>query len=145
MGAADKAADLLLCQDPAEAARLARELCELNRERQAVEQTIYAQAVEQIDHLPPQERSALVLASDHVAPGVVGIVASRLSEKYACPSVFMIPYSGTVGKGSCRSWGGFNLFAALGAAPTSCWISAVTSWRRASPSMSPISPPSASG
>ena len=39
MGAADKAADLLLCQDPAEAARLARELCALNRERQAVEQT----------------------------------------------------------------------------------------------------------
>ena len=36
----------------------------------------------------------------------------RLSEKYACPS-FMIHLSGTVGKGSCRSWGGFNLFAAL--------------------------------
>ena len=112
MGAADKAADLLLCQDPAEAARLARELCALNRERQAVEQTIYAQAVEQIDHLPPQERSALVLASDTWHQGVVGIVASRLSEKYACPS-FMIHLSGTVGKGSCRSWGGFNLFAAL--------------------------------
>ena len=144
MGAADKAADLLLCQDPVEAARLARELCALNRERQAVEQTIYAQAVEQIDHLPPQERSALVLASDTWHQGVVGIVASRLSEKYACPS-FMIHLNGTVGKGSCRSWGGFNLFAALGAAPTSCWISAVTSWQRASPSMSPISPPSASG
>ena len=112
MGAADKAADLLLCQDPAEAARLARELCALNRERQAVEQTIYAKAVEQIDHLPPQERSALVLASDTWHQGVVGIVASRLSEKYACPS-FMIHLSGTVGKGSCRSWGGFNLFAAL--------------------------------
>ena len=112
MGAADKAADLLLCQDPAEAARLARELCALNRERQAVEQTIYAQAVEQIDHLPPQERSALVLASDTWHQGVVGIVASRLSEKYACPS-FMIHLNGTVGKGSCRSWGGFNLFAAL--------------------------------
>ena len=112
MGAADKAADLLLCQDPAEAARLARELCALNRERQAVEQTIYAQAVEQIDHLPPQERSALVLASDTWHQGVVGIVASRLSEKYACPS-FMIHLSGGTGKGSCRSWGGFNLFAAL--------------------------------
>ena len=144
MGAADKAADLLLCQDPAEAARLARELCALNRERQAVEQTIYAQAVEQIDHLPPQERSALVLASDTWHQGVVGIVASRLSEKYACPS-FMIHLNGTVGKGSCRSWGGFNLLPLWSAAPTSCWISAVTSWRRASPSMSPISPPSASG
>ena len=112
MGAADKAADLLLCQDPAEAARLARELCALNRERQAVEQAIYAQAVEQIDHLPLQERSALVLASDTWHQGVVGIVASRLSEKYACPS-FMIHLSGGTGKGSCRSWGGFNLFAAL--------------------------------
>ena len=106
------AAGRMGCQDPAEAARLARELCALNRERQAVEQTIYAQAVEQIDHLPPQERSALVLASDTWHQGVVGIVASRLSEKYACPS-FMIHLSGTVGKGSCRSWGGFNLFAAL--------------------------------
>ena len=112
MGAADKAADLLLCQDPAEAARLARELCALNRERQAVEQTICAQAVEQIEKLPQSERSALVLASEGWHQGVVGIVASRLSEKYACPS-FMIHLNGTVGKGSCRSWGGFNLFAAL--------------------------------
>ena len=61
---------------------------------------------------PPQERSALVLASDTWHQGVVGIVASRLSEKYACPS-FMIHLSGGTGKGSCRSWGGFNLFAAL--------------------------------
>ena len=44
--------------------------------------------------------------------GVVGIVASRLSEKYSCPS-FMIHLYGGTGKGSCRSWGGFNLFAAL--------------------------------
>ena len=43
---------------------------------------------------------------------MVGIVASRLSEKYSCPS-FMIHLNAGVGKGSCRSWGGFNLFAAL--------------------------------
>ena len=89
-----------------------RELCALNRERQSVEQAIYAQAVEQIEQSPAQERSALVLASDTWHQGVVGIVASRLSEKYACPS-FMIHLSGGTGKGSCRSWGGFNLFAAL--------------------------------
>lgn len=77
-----------------------------------MEQAIYAQAVEQIEQSPAQERSALVLASDTWHQGVVGIVASRLSEKYACPS-FMIHLSGGTGKGSCRSWGGFNLFAAL--------------------------------
>lgn len=112
MGEADKAAELLLSTDPAEAARLARELCALNRERQSVEQEIYAQALEMIEHLPEEERYALVLSSEQWHQGVVGIVASRLSEKYACPS-FMIHLSDGVGKGSCRSWGGFNLFAAL--------------------------------
>ena len=112
MGEADKAADLLLCSDPCEAARLARELCALNKERQSVEQEIYSQALDMIEQLPESERNALVLASDAWHQGVVGIVASRLSEKYACPS-FMIHLNGSVGKGSCRSWGGFNLFAAL--------------------------------
>ena len=61
MGAADKAAELLLCTDPAEAERMARELCALNRERQNVEQTIYSQAEEMIAHLPdrrPQRAGA---------------------------------------------------------------------------------------
>ena len=112
MGEAELAADLLLTDDPEQAETLARELCELNRERQAVEQEIFAQAVEQIAYLPPDERSALVLSSEVWHQGVVGIVASRLSEKYSCPS-FMIHLQNGVGKGSCRSYGGFNLFAAL--------------------------------
>ena len=112
MGAADMAADLLLCSDEHQAANLARQLCALNRERQAVEQDIFSQALEMIEALSPEERSALVLSSDSWHQGVVGIVASRLSEKYSCPS-FMIHLNGGVGKGSCRSWGGFNLFAAL--------------------------------
>ena len=112
MGAANMAAELLLCDDEAKAEELARELCALNRERQSVEQHIYSQALEMIDALPEDERSALVLASDTWHQGVVGIVASRLSEKFSCPS-FMIHLNGTTGKGSCRSWGGFNLFAAL--------------------------------
>ena len=106
------AADLLLCQDPARAEELARALCALNRERQSVEQTIYSQAEKMIDQLPEDQRRALVLASETWHQGVVGIVASRLSEKYSRPS-FMIHLNGGVGKGSCRSWGGFNLFAAL--------------------------------
>ncbi|MEG0779636.1 MAG: single-stranded-DNA-specific exonuclease RecJ [Oscillospiraceae bacterium] len=112
MGAADKAAELLLCTDSAHAADLARQLCDLNRERQAVEAEIFGQAVAQIQALPPESRSALVLASENWHQGVVGIVASRLAEKYACPSL-MIHLSGGVGKGSCRSYGGLNLFGAL--------------------------------
>ena len=112
MGAADMAADLLLCQDPAQAEELAKALCALNRERQSVEQTIYSQAEAMIEELPEEQRRALVLASGTWHQGVVGIVASRLSEKYSRPS-FMIHLNGGVGKGSCRSWGGFNLFAAL--------------------------------
>lgn len=112
MGAADMAADLLLCDDPVRASEMAKELCALNRERQNVEQTIYSQAEEMLSHMPEHLRNALVLSDQRWHQGVVGIVASRLSEKYSCPC-FMIHLNGGVGKGSCRSWGGFNLFAAL--------------------------------
>ena len=112
MGAADMAAELLLCQDEAKAEALAKALCALNRERQNVEQDIYTQAEEMIGHMPDRQRNALVLESSRWHQGVVGIVASRLSEKYSRPS-FMIHLNGSTGKGSCRSWGGFNLFAAL--------------------------------
>ncbi len=113
MGEADLAADLLLTDDAARAEELARELCQLNRERQAVEQEIFAQAVEQIDTLPEGERSALVLSSEAWHQGVVGIVASRLSEKYSCPSFMIHMGADGIGKCSCRSYGGFNLFTAL--------------------------------
>ena len=112
MGEAELAANLLLTDDSAKAEEMARELCDLNRERQSVEQEIFAQAVEQIESLPAGDRSALVLSSEVWHQGVVGIVASRLSEKYSCPS-FMIHLQNGMGKGSCRSYGGFNLFAAL--------------------------------
>ncbi len=112
MGEAELAVRLLLTDDPVQAEQMARDLCELNRERQSVEQDIFAQAVEQIQLLPAGQRSALVLSSHTWHQGVVGIVASRLSERYSCPS-FMIHLQNGMGKGSCRSYGGFNLFAAL--------------------------------
>ena len=112
MGAADLAADLLQETDPVKAEELAKQLCDLNRERQAVEQSICADAIAQIERLRPEERNALVLSSEEWHQGVVGIVASRLSEKYAAPS-FMIHLKDGSGKGSCRSYGGFNLFSAL--------------------------------
>ena len=86
---------------------LARRLCDLNRERQAVEQAICADATAKIEKLRAEERSALVLSSEAWHQGVVGIVASRLSEKYAAPS-FMIHLKDGSGKGSCRSYGGWS-------------------------------------
>lgn len=86
MGAADLAADLLQETDPAKAEELAKQLCDLNRERQAVEQSICADAIAQIERLRPEERNALVLSSEEWHQGVVGIVASRLSENTPPPA-----------------------------------------------------------
>ena len=112
MGCAALAGELLLTGDPVRGEELARQLCTLNRERQAIEAGIYAQCLERADALPRSRRHALVLAGEHWHQGVVGIVASRLAEKYACPA-FMICLQDGKGKGSCRSFAGFNLFAAL--------------------------------
>ena len=90
LGQAVKAAELLMCTDEAEAASLAAELCELNRQRQSIETEIW------------QEAQALRIA------------ASRLAEQYCVPAI-MICMMGDQGKGSCRSCGGFNLYDALSA------------------------------
>ena len=110
MGKIDLAVNLLLTRDPQEAERLAEALCELNKERQAVEAEIYRQAVEMLpkDHIP----DAIVLADETWHQGVVGIVSSRIAEEYCCPT-FLICLDGEHGKASSRSYGGFNLFSAL--------------------------------
>ena len=110
MGQIDLAVELFLTQDPQRAAELAAALCDLNRQRQAVESTIYDQAISMIPSgSPPQ---ALVLAADTWHQGVVGIVASRIAEEFSCPT-FLICLDGEHGKASSRSYGGFNLFSAL--------------------------------
>ena len=110
MGRAGVAVDLLLSRDPNRAAHLAQELCRLNKERQSVEADIFAQCEQLLSNKPQKE--AIVLADPSWHQGVVGIVASRLAEQYGCPA-FMICLSGGMGKGSCRSYGGINLFAVL--------------------------------
>ena len=110
MGQIDLALNLFLTEDEEEAADLARKLCDLNRQRQAVESQIYAQAVSMLpDGQPPE---AIVLADDSWHQGVVGIVASRMAEEYCCPA-FLICLDGEHGKASSRSFGGFNLFSSL--------------------------------
>lgn len=108
---AELAVQLFLSEDPQEAAQLAEVLCRLNRERQETELKIYREATERL-RTECRTDSAIVLAGEQWHQGVVGIVASRLSEEF-CRPTFLICLNGEHGKASSRSWGGFNLFASL--------------------------------
>ena len=110
MGCAGIAVELLLTDDPVRAEELAAELCRLNKERQSVELGIFEQCVRRLERRPQPD--AIVLADESWHQGVVGIVASRLTEQYNCPAM-MICLSDGMGKGSCRSYGGINLFSLL--------------------------------
>ena len=112
LGQATKAADLLMAREPEKAAALAAELCELNRQRQSIETEIWKDALSKLEGKKPT--GPIVLASDRWHQGVIGIAASRLAEQFSLPAI-MVCLSGDHGKGSCRSYGGFNLFEALSA------------------------------
>ncbi len=110
MGQVNVALELFLTDDLSRAEELSRQLCMLNRQRQSVEASIYRDALAM---LPASGRpSAIVLSKRDWHQGVVGIVASRLAEEYGCPTFLICP-DGNKGKASSRSYGGFNLFAAL--------------------------------
>jgi single-stranded-DNA-specific exonuclease len=110
MQRADAALELLLTEDPARASDVAEELDRANHERRQVETRIRFEAEAQIAALP--ERSAYVLAAEGWHAGVIGIVASRLSERHHRP-VVLIALEGETGKGSGRSIEGFDLLGAL--------------------------------
>ena len=112
LGQTSIAVKLLLSENREEALALAQELCDLNVQRQQMEQNIWDEAVAMVKNQPVD--SPLVLASETWHKGIVGIIASRLSEQFSVPSV-MICLDGDDGKGSCRSYGNFDLFAALSA------------------------------
>lgn len=101
---------LLLAEDAAQAQACAKELCELNRRRQELETKVWDDAMAQLDALAPT--APIVLQSELWHPGVVGIAASRLAEAFSMPTI-VICMDGDTGKGSCRSFGDFNLFDAL--------------------------------
>ncbi|MDX2261945.1 MAG: single-stranded-DNA-specific exonuclease RecJ [Gemmatimonadales bacterium] len=105
---------LLLSDDDRHATLLAAQLERLNRERQALDQRIQETAFAMVerDFADPVEHPAIVLAGDGWHPGVIGIVASRVVERYGRPT-FLIGLDGEVGKGSGRSIDGFDLHAAL--------------------------------
>jgi single-stranded-DNA-specific exonuclease len=113
LAAAQAGVELLLSEDAARAEQLARDLDMMNRERQAVQAAIYAEAKAAIEaEGSVKERGAIVLASDRWHPGVVGIVASKLVEEFGRPTI-LIGLEGSMGKGSGRSIAAFHLYQAL--------------------------------
>ena len=118
IGRADLGARLLSTDDPVEAASLAAELDALNGSRKDVERDVQDAAVRQIERESNlADAPCLVVAQDDWHPGVIGIVAGRLRERYRKPVIVIgIDRPGNVGKGSGRSQPGVNLGRAVQAA-----------------------------
>ncbi len=115
VGEADLGARLLSTEDPEEARRIAAHLNDLNRERQEIERGVLEQAIAQV------EKSGASGAIVHVVaegwhPGVIGIVASRLKDRYARPALVTAIGEDGIGKGSGRSVNGTDLGSAVIAA-----------------------------
>jgi len=96
-----------------EAESLADRLEHYNRQRQELEQTALAEALAQLKDFDPLRDRAIVVGSDTWHPGVVGIVASRLMQRYHCPSFVISFDSNGQGKGSGRSIEGISLVEAI--------------------------------
>lgn len=115
------AVQLFLSDNYNEAVRIAEQLCAANKERQAEENKIMQQAYEKIALLDIDKNPVIVLDADDWHHGVIGIVSSRITEKYSRPSI-LVSFEGNdedmdvlenVGKGSGRSIKGMNLVDAL--------------------------------
>jgi single-stranded-DNA-specific exonuclease len=114
LSTAEKSLRLLLTHDEGEAAVLAAELDQKNRERQEVEQQIFNAAIEKIDsQFDPARDAAIVTGARGWHPGVLGIVASRIVRKYHRPAIVIGFDENGIGKGSGRSIQGLNLVEAL--------------------------------
>ena len=117
IGDAALGARLMREQDPGEAARIAQQLDQLNRERQAIELGMVAEAeAEAMASLGLDEQGAVIVTSaEGWHPGVVGLVASRLKERFRRPAV-AVAFEGAAGTGSARSIPGVDLGRAVRAA-----------------------------
>ena len=118
---ASMAVELFLTKNKAEAMKIAEELCATNKERQNEENSIMQEAYGMIEKYDVENNPVIVLDADHWHHGVIGIVSSRITEKYCRPSILVsfegnepdVPFEENVGKGSGRSVKGMNLVDAL--------------------------------
>ena len=121
IGNASRAVQLFLTTSPHTANVIAEELCAINKERQQTENLIFEEALRQIEEEHDLEKeSVLVLASGHWHQGVIGIVASKITELFGKPSILISfdttePSDHDFGKGSARSIKGLNIVEALSA------------------------------
>ena len=114
VGKSDLGVRLLTATDPEEARTIAAELDRLNEERRAIEQIVTDAAADQA--LAQADAPLVIVSGTGWHPGVVGIVASRLKEKYGRPAIVIAVDEDGVGKGSGRSISGVDLGAAILAA-----------------------------
>ncbi|MDQ0244575.1 single-stranded-DNA-specific exonuclease [Bacillus fengqiuensis] len=112
---ADPAVHLLMTTNEMEAQQLAEEIDGLNKERQQLVNEMTEEAVSIVENLyPPEQNGVLVIAQEGWNAGVVGIVASRLVDRFYRPTIVLsIDQQKGVAKGSARSIEGFDLFANL--------------------------------
>ena len=113
IGKAIRGVELLMTSDAHEANVIARELEDLNAQRQELDRKILDEAREMVAQLDLPSTFGIVLAKDGWHPGVIGIVASRIVEEFGRPTI-MIALEGETGKGSGRSNSVMDLHAALG-------------------------------
>lgn len=110
LGDSQLALDLLLAGDRTTANRLAADLDQLNRERQAIQEKVWSEAMVAAEQF--QDDPALVLGAEGWHQGVVGVVAAKLVERFQRP-VVVVGFSQGQGRGSARTLGGFDLYQGL--------------------------------
>ena len=114
MGSANRAMELLLCDDSVSAAALAQEIDEANQQRQSIETDILAQVEQQLSDNPELRFSPVIVADGkNWHSGVIGIVAARIAEKYSKPCIIISRASDGTARGSGRSIEGFSLYNAI--------------------------------
>jgi len=114
LGQARLAVELLTTENAERATKLAEYLDTLNNNRKTVERRILKQAREMVAEHPEWEKhKTLVLAHHDWHPGVIGIVASRVTEEFGKPTVLIALRDDGTGQGSGRSWAGFDLYSGL--------------------------------
>ena len=112
MGHAEEALKLFLTSNITEAKEITKKLEEYNQERQSIEKRIYTEALEKLKDEEEAKKDSIVLVSHNWHHGVIGIVASKLTEQFYKPSILLSIEDGEV-KGSGRSIPGFDLHEAL--------------------------------
>lgn len=113
LGDANRAVEMLADNSFNNAVQIARIMEDENHQRRKIDEETFTQAQEIVEHyLEADDDSAIVLHQDTWHPGVIGIVASRLVERYYRPTIMMTTVDG-VAKGSARSVSGFNIHEAL--------------------------------